>query len=158
MADNPDEITKEYTDQEEYSDNFLNEQREQWDEAGGNYPMAKKPDSLFTLFKNVWRTYDSSKVANLDIKELGVLGLDVRHAQEIAYFGKLLGHQEIEDYFGKVAEITLATSMSKKGWFVELFVTSKKFAHKGLMGSNLPSVKKQKWRIFGRENQGSQGE
>jgi hypothetical protein len=36
--------------------------------------------------------------------------------------------------------------MSKKGWFPELFVTSKKFAHKG----NINNLSKPaKWRLFG---------
>lgn len=147
MEDYPD---AEYTEQEEYQDNFLDEQREMWEEqTGGNYPAARRVESLFSLFKKVWRTSDSSKVANLEKQEIGDLGISVRDAQNISSFSRFLGHGGVSTYFKNIGEITLATSMSRKGWFVELFVTSKKFAHKGV-SSNLPSQQpgKQKWRIF----------
>ena len=60
-----------------------------WDEldqTSGAYPQQKKSESQFSLFKDVWRTKDSTKVANIDPKtELGDLGLSVRHIQKIAY-------------------------------------------------------------------------
>lgn len=147
----------EYTDQEEFQDNYLDEQREKWDdEMGGNYPQASKSPSLFSLFKDVWRTPDSSKVANLDKTEIGDLGISVRDCQEIATLANLLGHKKFSVYFMDMAEITSATSMSKKGWFVEMFVTSKKFAHKGVLGGNLAKAnqaKKAKWRIFSQQGQ-----
>lgn len=150
MTDYPDEVVQsDYSDQEELQDNYLDEQRELWEEqTGGNYPAARKPESLFSLFKSVWRTHDSTKVANLDKTELGDLGISVRDAQNIAFFAGFLGHKGVKKYFGQVGEITLSTSMSKKGWFPELFVTSKKFAHKGNLG-NLQGPQHQKWRIFG---------
>lgn len=137
-----------YDSQEELQDNFLDEQREAWEEAAGmNYPSARKPDSLFTLFKEVWRNNNSSKVANLDKTELGDLGISVRDCQDIAALARFLHHRKFAQYFSGTGEITLATSMAKKGWFTELFVTSKKFAHKGALGSN-KSTEKQKWRLF----------
>lgn len=143
--DYPDE---EYSDQEEYQDNVLEEQRERWEEeTGGNYPAARRSESLFSLFRRVWRTPDSSKVANLEKGEIGDLGISVRDAQNISKFAAFLGHNGVRDYFRKIAEITLATSMSRKGWFVELFVTSKKFAHKGATPPQFQQQGK-KWRIF----------
>lgn len=148
----PDEQT-EYSDQEEYEDNYLNEQRDLWEEQSGrNYPASRQPDSLFGLFKSVWKTHDSSKVGNLDKTELGDLGISVRHAQEISNFSRFLRHKAVSKHFANLSEITSATSMSKKGWFVELFVTSKKFAHKGVLSGQMsPNQQKQKWRIFGKE-------
>src|SRR4030067_235365 len=110
-----------YTDEEEYQDNYLEEQREAWDEAGGSYPVAKKPESLFGLFKDVWRTKDSSKIANLEKDELGDLGISVRDAQRIALLSELLHHSKFAEYFLDQGEIILSTSMSRKGWFTELF-------------------------------------
>jgi hypothetical protein len=157
MTDYPDENTQEeYSDTEEYQDNVLDEQREMWEEqTGGNYPAARKPESLFSLFKSVWRTNDSTKIANLDKTELGDLGISVRDAQNISSFAGFLGHKGVKEYFAKSAEITLSTSMSKKGWFPELFVTSRKFAHKGNIG-NLQGTSQQKWRIFGKQQQSEQ--
>jgi len=144
--DYPDDI---YADEEEYADNVLDEQRDQWEEGGGfNYPIAKKQDSLFNLFKDVWRTKDSSKVAYLDTTELGDLGISVRECQRIGLLAGIFKHKKFGDYFSKLGEITLSTSMAKKGWFVEQFVTTRKFAHKGTI-SNLSKGTKQKWRMFG---------
>jgi len=143
---------EEYTDAEEYQDNVIDEQRDQWEDATGmNYPVEKKSESLFGLFKDVWRTVDSSKIGYLDKEELGDLGISVRDSQRIALLSNLLHHKKFARYFDNMGEITLATSMSKKGWFVELFVTSKKFAQKGM---NLPpqsgAKKKSKWKLFGK--------
>lgn len=142
----------EYSDEEELQDNFLEEQRETWEEqTGGNYPAARQPESLFGLFTKVWKSTDSTKVANLDKNEIGDLGISVRHAQEISNFSQFLRHKAVSKHFANLAEITLATSMSKKGWFTELFVTSKKFAHKGTLGMQTTQPQKQKWRIFGKD-------
>jgi len=153
MVDYPDDFEREeYTDAEEYQDNVIDEQRDQWEEAAGmNYPVAKKQESLFALFKDVWRTIDSSKVGYLDKEELGDLGISVRDSQRIALLSNLLHHTKFARYFDNTGEITLATSMSKKGWFVELFVTSKKFAQKGMQQPpHSGAKKKQKWKIFGK--------
>jgi len=148
---NPDDEQEEYSDEEEFRDNYLDEQREQWEEASGmNYPIAKKSESLFSLFKDVWRTTNSTKVANLDKAELGDLGVSVRDAQEISQLATILHHKKFGEYFTGIGEITLATSMSKKGWFVELFVTSKKSALKGNISNLGVNKPKEKWRIFGR--------
>lgn len=146
----------EYSDEEEWQDNYQEEQREAWEEGqnestGGNYPVAKKPDTLFSLFKDVWRTIDSSKVSNLDKDEIGSLNISVRDCQRIALLSTLLKHKKFAGYFDQQGEIILSTAMSKKGWFVELFVTSKKFAHKGNLGNLVQQ--NQKWRIFGKDQQ-----
>jgi len=141
-----------YTEEDELKDNYFDEQREVWEEqTGSNLPGARKPESLFSLFKDVWRAKDSSKVANLDGRELGDLGISVRDCQRIALLGKLFHHDIFADYFTGTGEITLATSMGKKGWFVELFVTSKKAAYRGSLVNNLNPAKP-KWRIFGKDN------
>ena len=146
----PDYSQEEYTEEEEYQDNVLDEQREAWDESYGNYPSAKKPESLYSLFKNVWKTVDSSKVANLDKSEIGDLGMSVRECQNIAWFAEFLGHKGFAKYFNKLGEITLSTSMSRKGWFVELFVTSKKFAHKGT-NNLVQAPTESKWKLYGKK-------
>jgi len=138
-----------YSEEEEVKDNFIDEQRELWEEqARVNLPGGRKPESLFSLFKDVWRKNDSTKVANLDGRELGDLGISVRDCQRIALLGRLFHHNKFADYFNGTGEVTLATSMSKKGWFVELFVTSKKAAYRGSLVNNLNPTKP-KWRIFG---------
>lgn len=151
LAGNPEE---EYSDQEEFQDNYTEEQRDLWDEQYGNYPIAKKPDSLFSLFKDVAKAKDSTKFGNLDLRELGDASYSVRDAQRLALLSGLLKHKDFGKYFMGIGEITLGTSMSKRGWFTELFVSTKKFAQKGT--NNLPGQQvqqKQGWRIFGKSNQ-----
>lgn len=147
-----------YSEEEEFRDNFIEEQREVFEEqTGGGMPGARKPESLFSLFKDVWRNQNSSKVANLDGRELGDLGISVRDCQRIALLGDLFHHPNFAKYFMDTGEITLATSMSKKGWFVELFVTSKKAAFRGSLVNNLNPAKP-KWRIFGKSQPPQQSE
>ena len=157
--ENPDDLNKEgYGEQEEWQDNFLDEQRDQWEESTGmDYPSSKKSDSLFTLFKDVWKHTDSSKVANLKPEELGDLGISVRDCQRIALLSELLHHNKLAEYFLDQGEVTLSTSMSRAGWFAELFVTSKKFAHKGNIQNLRGSQQPKKWRLFGK-NQETQEE
>lgn len=145
-----------YTEDQEAKDNFYDEQRELWeDQTGANLPGGRKPESLFSLFKDVWRTKDSSKVSNLDGKELGDLGISVRDCQRIGLLANVFHHKKFAEYFIGTGEITLATASSKKGWFVELFVTSKKAAYRGSLVNNL-NPQKPKWRIFGKSPDTSQ--
>jgi hypothetical protein len=147
MADYPND---EYSDEEEWQDNFLEEQRDAWDESGGAYPIQKKPDSLFSLFNNVWKSKDSTKVANIEPKlELGDLGISVRQCKKIAYASDILNESDVKNWFGQLGEITLSTSMSKKGWFTELFVSTKKFAQKGNIDNFKGAEGNKKWRLFG---------
>lgn len=150
--DYPEDNAQEYSDQEESQDNYVDEQREAWEDMTGNtYPAAKRDNNLFTLFKDVWRTNDSSKVSNLDKVEIGGVDISVRDCQEIALFCEAMHHGRLAKYYAEKGEITLATAMSKKGWFVELFVTSKKFAHKGTMQNLVNQGQKQGWRLFGKK-------
>lgn len=132
------ELDNSYSDAEEFQDNFQDEQRDLWEQQGGAYPSANKPESLYGLFKSVWNTKNSTKVGNLDKGELGFPLYSVRDAQRIALLATTLHHKQFGDHFLSMAEINLASSMSKNGWFVELFVSTKKFAHKGV--SNLPQL------------------
>jgi hypothetical protein len=147
--DYPDET---YTDEEETQDNYYEEQRELWEDSQATLPGGKRSESLFSLFKDVWRTSDSSKVSNLDAREIGDLGISVRDCQRISLLSDVLHHPKFSSYFGDLSEITLTTAMSKKGWFVEIFVTSKKAAYKGSLTQNLSS-QKPKWKIFGNKQQ-----
>lgn len=141
-----------YSEEEEAKDNFFDEQRELWEEqTGANLPGGRKPESLFSLFKDVWRTTNSTKVGNLDQRELGDIEFSVRSCLNIGLLARLLHHKAFAQYFDGKAEIVTASSMSKKGWFVELFVTSKKAAYRGSLVNNLNPPKKSKWRIFGKE-------
>ena len=119
-----------YLDAEDYYENAdrnedsADEQdRMEW----ADIPKQKKEDSVYTLFNKVWKSRDSSKVANLDKAELGKAPvMTVRDAKMLALVGYTFHHPKFGFFFNQIAEITLATSASKKGWFTELFVTQRK--------------------------------
>ena len=143
----PEEYINDQGDLDEQQD-LVEESSE--DNAFSDVPYKKKQDSLYTLFNRVWRTPDSSKVANLNNVELGQVGVSVRSAQYISLLGRLFHHNIFARYWQTMGEITLATSASKKGWFVELFVSQKKFSARtaGVVNNN-PQPQKKKW-IFGK--------
>ena len=113
-----------------------------------SYSEPKAIGGVYALFKEVLDMPDTKKVANLGPVELGNLDLSVRGALNIAMLGTTFHHPTFSKFFADQAEIINATSMSKKGWFPELFVTSKKFAQRDTSSSvNLPQQPK-KWSLF----------
>lgn len=125
-------------------------------------PERRKQDSLYTLFQKVWKTPDSSKVANLSFAELGKPVVTVRDAQYLSLLARTFKHPRFAQFFQMNSEITLATSASKRGWFTELFVSQKKFTTRstatgGFSNSGGAKDKNKKWSIFG-NNQSPQQE
>ena len=108
----------------------------------GSYPDATPKESIFTFFRHILGIDDSSKVANLDRRELGMLDLSVRNSEYLAGIGYMLHNKSYGDYFMRKAEITLATSMSKKGWLPELVVSQKKFSQRTVQPMNVQTNKK----------------
>jgi hypothetical protein len=145
-----------YLDQEDYGDQ-VDAMEEQGDHAESvewaEVPARRKQDSLYTLFQKVWKTPDSSKVANLSFVELGRPVITVRDAKYLALLALTFKHHRFAQFFLNAAEITLATSASKKGWFTELFVSQKKFTTRSTGFSEAfgqqSSSNKKKWSIFG---------
>lgn len=120
-------------------------------EGLANVPGLKKKDDVFSLFKRVWKAPDSSKIANLSHQELGMLPMSVRGNQYMALLGDTFNHPDLANFFMGRSEIILATSMAKKGWFTELFVSQKKFTSKSSSQTmNLPEQRKSKWNLYNR--------
>lgn len=86
-------------------------------------PKAPSKDSIFKFFREIIHTKDSSKVANLSKIELGNLNHSVRFYQRVSIYSEEEGLKTISSYFSRLGEIILATSMSKKGFLDQLFVT-----------------------------------
>jgi hypothetical protein len=151
----PQERVEEYLDNEEISDQ-QERMEDQSDDAESaewaDIPQKRKQDSLYTLFNKVWKSPDSSKVANLHPSELGKQPLmTVRDAQYLSLLGVTLKHPKFAKFFKSTGEITLSTSASKKGWFTELFVSQKKFTTRaaGSFGTSPEASQKKKWSLFG---------
>ncbi len=120
------------------------------DEIDLTNPEAKPLGGIYALFKTVLNKQDSTKVGNLDKEELGNLGISVRECMRIALLANTFGHPIFADYFKNQAGIISNSSMSKSGWFTELFVTSKKYASRESSSKvdALPQYYKGKWKMF----------
>jgi len=137
---NIEEVEQSYDDDQQDQADYMQEQ--QFGDQFGSYPDAAPKESIFTFFRHLLGIADSSKVANLDKRELGMLDLSVRNSEHLAWLGSALHNKSYEDFFMKKAEITLATSMSKKEWLPELVVSQKKFTSRAIQSMNLQSSKK----------------
>lgn len=113
---------------------------------GSPSPISK--DTVFKFFREILQSEDSTKVANLDSKELGNLRLSVRAYKELALYAEAEGWDKIADYFDDKAEIVARTSMSKKGFWSQLFVTQIKKEQK-----MKEPVEKKKGFLFGKKEE-----
>ena len=84
-------------------------------------------------------TSKSTKVGNVDKHELGDLGISIRESLRVALIGRTFGHPIFADFFANQSNIITDTSMAKRGWLAELFVTSKKFTEKAASSYALPA-------------------
>ena len=146
------------SDQEDY-DPFMDEEDYGGEEGsfdfGGSEPSPL--GGIYGLFKDTLDRKDSRKVSNLSNEELGSWNLSVRDCERIALIANTFKHPGVATFFQEQSRIITDTAMSKKGWFTELFVTSKKYASRDSSSSilSLPQTKKKdKWKIFsGKGNQ-----
>jgi hypothetical protein len=122
------EVEAAYID--EHQDFGEYQQDAQEDAQFGSFPSAVPKDSVFTFFNNILKLKDSSKVGNLDKRELGMLDLSVRNCEHLGKLGYMLHNKSYGDFFMNKGEITLATSMSKRGWLPELVVSQKKYSQR----------------------------
>jgi hypothetical protein len=118
------------------------QQENQEEQQFGSYPNDTPKETIFTFFKHILGIKDSSKVANLDRRELGMLDLSVRNCEHLAGLGYMLHNKSYGDFFMRKSEITLATSMSKKGWLSELVVSQKKFSQRTVQPMSMQPGKK----------------
>ena len=94
------------------------------DSSGGyGYPKPIPKDTIFRFFRQLLRLTDNKKVGNLSAAELGNLGMTVRGYLDVANYCKTEGLDTVAEYFNNKAEIVLQTSLSKKGFLPQLFVT-----------------------------------
>jgi len=88
---------------------------------------AQEKSNIHSFFTKVIQNIDTSKTGNLNEEELGVPNVPVRSLKELELFSKdVYMDKTWADYFNKMAEIHLATSLSKEGFLMKLSVTSKK--------------------------------
>ena len=117
---------------------------------GGSEPEPL--GGIYGLFKETLNRKDSKKVSNLTNEELGQWNLSFRDCERIALISKTFKHPGVQAFFVDQSRIITDSAMSRKGWFAELFVTSKKYASRA-SSSSITSVpqfptKNSKWKVF----------
>jgi hypothetical protein len=122
--------------EEENLEETVETQQETMQDYYDNSPSEQEKESIPALFWKVIQRADSSKISNLDKYELGMLDMSVRDCQSIAVLCDIVEYHEVAKWLRSRAEIILATSSSKKGWLVELFVSAKKFVSKERSSGN----------------------
>ena len=130
----------------------MEQQRDDRDESEffGDRAMPKEDYSLYRLFDDIRKSDNSLKVANLQVSELGNPIVTVRDALFLAKLGEMTNHIGWAEFWKHQAEMTDASSMSKKGWFTELLVSSKRFTNKTTNPGFSPLLlQKSRWNLFG---------
>jgi len=139
----------EYEKEEQKQDDA--EDREDMDAYTGSEPTPL--GGLYALFGDLVERKNTIRVGNLHSTELGLPIMTVRDALHIAQLGHTFGHHKFAKFFESHALIVTDSSMSKKGWLSELFVTSKKFASRETSTNfGLPDEEKSKKKLFGKRN------
>lgn len=123
MEDEYQDQLDDYEDSQEASQDLQDSQLESYE----SYPQGAKPrEDQYTWFWKIVKLGDSTKVANVEDKEIGPAPLTIRGIKRVALVAEQLGNSKLAEYFNKEAEIILATSMSRRGWLVEQSISQKK--------------------------------
>jgi len=132
-------INDEITEQEILEATAQQEEYDYKDWASGFVNDDK--EGIAELFNKALETKDSTKSAFLNQAELGNNDFSVRSCKRLALiFRQTLPYNlGVAEYFEAEAEHILATSVSRKGWFVEAWVSMKKITSK-LTGSSIPNI------------------
>lgn len=93
-------------------------------DTGYGSPSAAQKESLYKFCRDILKVKDTTRIANLTPQELGLNKLGVRHYQEIAAYAEIEGLDIVQDYLMNKSQIITATSMSKKGFWAQLFFTN----------------------------------
>ena len=89
--------------------------------------MADNRKTLFDFLNNIVKTDNTTKVGNLADDEIGAPKLPVRTYQELEKFCSDVANMPMfSDYFHKMSEATLSSSLSRKGFLVRAAITTKK--------------------------------
>lgn len=117
-------MAKDEPSEEELLQNLLDEYEKEMDEEQNQLGYtAKERDNQYRFFRDILKQKDNTKIANLTKMELGMLRMSVRSCLNISNLSNTLGLNEFTEYYKQKAEIILGSSMSRKGFWAQLFVT-----------------------------------
>lgn len=86
-------------------------------------PEPEKKDSMFKFFREILKIKEPWKVGNLKDPEIGNYMLSVRSNLELASYLEKENWDLVSGFFTKQAQIVGETSMGRKGFMAQLFVT-----------------------------------
>ncbi len=127
----------------------LQDQVDEEEDTGYGSPTPEKKDNQLKLFRDIINTEDSRKVANLHKTELGEVKVGVRGHLDISLYCAAEKLEPLVEYFEAKAEITSATSLSRKGFLLQTMITQIQKTQK--IREPTPEVKRS---IFGRKPDG----
>ena len=119
-------------------------------DTGYGSPSAAAKESLFKFFNKILTIKDTTRIGNLTAPEIGLGRLSVRGYKSIALYAKAESLNLVEDYFNDQSNVLTESSMSKKGFWSQLFVTQIRKEAK----IRDKSQEKKKW--FGGKKEGSE--
>jgi len=121
--------------------------------SNATIPEAQEQQNLYNWFWKVvglQKPFESVKVGNLDSGEIGLTNISVRDCMNLAHLGAIFHHKTFSKYFATQAKVISATSMAKKGWFMDLSISQKKVRERK---RNSGPITNEKWKIFNRSKQ-----
>lgn len=137
-----DEVEDQYDDSQDLNENTLDQYE--------TYSQQKEKSDLFNWFWKVTRLKDTFrlvKTGNLFSTEIGDNIISVRDAMNLANLGRIFHHDKFGEYWDSRAQIISATSMARKGWFMDLSISQKKVRDRVRPGSS-SSGGQGKWNMF----------
>ena len=113
----------------------------------GTYSSPRDRGDIFTWFWKVAKLKEPFKLVktgNLSSPEVGVHKVSVRDAFLLGKLGHTFHHETFGDFWNELGGITSATSMARKGWFMDLSISQKKVRER----SRTVAEEQQRWRLF----------
>ena len=88
--------------------------------------FSEEKANIHTFLTKVIREKDNTKIGNVTEPELGNPSHTVRMYKELEVFCKGIDMEEWADYFNQMAQVPLATGLSKDGFLLQLAVIQKR--------------------------------
>ena len=109
------------------------------------YPQQNEKSDLFAWFWKVTRLkkpFELIRTGNLSKHEIGDSKVSIRDSMHLSQLSEVCGHDLLAKYFRNFAGVTSASSMSHKGWFMDLSISQKRVRERTKHDGMTPERKK----------------
>lgn len=152
--DEEEDIVAEAEDEFEQGQDISDGQIDQFDNLPSARPETTAQYNWFWRVVRLNKPFRLAKVGNLNNPEIGDHVISMRDAMNLAHLGQIFRHNTFGNYWATRSKITAATSMARKGWFMDLSISQKKVRERQRNASS--SEQKNKWRLFQKKTQQEQ--